>query len=127
MQQGNFIDVFLARHVSGAYAYHQEHQTLSCSIWFCAPSFWMGGGVESCCVGRVCSADVAVQHWHFKLCKKHKHSHDHTITERASMSLMKVTQEVKLLGYSRKQAALNNHCIFHTRRHKQTTSAQAPS
>jgi len=24
MLQGNFIDVFLARHVSGAYAYHQE-------------------------------------------------------------------------------------------------------
>jgi len=25
MQLGNFIDVFLARHVSGTYAYHQEH------------------------------------------------------------------------------------------------------
>jgi len=25
MQQGNFIDVYLARHVSGPYAYHQEH------------------------------------------------------------------------------------------------------
>jgi len=25
MLQGNFIDVFLARHVSGTYAYHQEH------------------------------------------------------------------------------------------------------
>jgi len=25
MQQGNFIDVFLAPHVSGAYAHHQEH------------------------------------------------------------------------------------------------------
>jgi len=25
MQQGNFIDIFLARHVSGTYAYHQEH------------------------------------------------------------------------------------------------------
>jgi len=25
MQQGNFIDVFLALHVSGAYAYHKEH------------------------------------------------------------------------------------------------------
>jgi len=24
MQQGNFIDVFLARHVSGTYAHHQE-------------------------------------------------------------------------------------------------------
>ena len=25
MQQGNFVHVFLARHVSGAYAHHQEH------------------------------------------------------------------------------------------------------
>ena len=25
MQQGNFIGVFLARHVSGTYAHHQEH------------------------------------------------------------------------------------------------------
>ena len=24
-QIGNFIDVFLARHVSGTYAHHQEH------------------------------------------------------------------------------------------------------
>ena len=41
MQQGNFIGVFLGRHVSGTYAHHQEHQTLSCSIWFSAPSFWI--------------------------------------------------------------------------------------
>ena len=38
MQQGNIVDVFLARHVSGTYAHHQGHQTLSCSIWFSAPS-----------------------------------------------------------------------------------------
>jgi len=25
MQQSNFIDVFLARHVSGTYAHHQDH------------------------------------------------------------------------------------------------------
>ena len=25
MQLGNFIDIFLARHVSGTYAHHQEH------------------------------------------------------------------------------------------------------
>ena len=35
---------------------------LSCSIWFSAPSFWMGGGLESRCVGRVCGADGAVRH-----------------------------------------------------------------
>ena len=28
MQQVNFINVFLARHVSGTYAHHQEHQKL---------------------------------------------------------------------------------------------------
>ena len=33
---------------------------LSCSIWFSAPSFWMGGGLESCCVGRVYGVDGAV-------------------------------------------------------------------
>jgi len=33
---------------------------LSCNIWFTAPSFWMGGGLESCCVGRVYGADGAV-------------------------------------------------------------------
>ena len=25
MQQGNFIDIFLARHVSGTYSHHQKH------------------------------------------------------------------------------------------------------
>ena len=33
---------------------------LSYSIRFSAPSFWIGGGLESRCVGRVCGADVAV-------------------------------------------------------------------
>jgi len=37
---------------------------LSCSKWFSAPSFWMGGGLESRCVGRVCGADVARYHPH---------------------------------------------------------------
>jgi len=31
---------------------------LSCSIRFSAPSLSMGGGLESCCVGCVCGADV---------------------------------------------------------------------
>ena len=57
MQQVNFIDVFLARHVSGTYAHHQEHEMLSCRIWISAPSFWMGGGLESRCVGHVYGAD----------------------------------------------------------------------
>ena len=35
---------------------------LSCSIWFSASSFWMGGGLESRCVGHVYSADGAT--WH---------------------------------------------------------------
>ena len=33
---------------------------LSCSIWFSVPSFWMGGGLESCCVGRVYGADGVI-------------------------------------------------------------------
>ena len=35
---------------------------LSCSVWFSAPSFWIGGGLESRCVGRVYGADGAVSH-----------------------------------------------------------------
>jgi len=61
MQLGDFIDAFLARHVSGIYAHHQEHYMLGCGIWFSAPSFWMGGGLESRRVGRVCGADGAVR------------------------------------------------------------------
>jgi len=34
---------------------------LSCNIWFCAPSLWMGRGLESRCVGRVYGADGAVR------------------------------------------------------------------
>ena len=33
---------------------------LSCSIGCSAPSFWMGGGRESRCLGRVYGADGAV-------------------------------------------------------------------
>jgi hypothetical protein len=32
MQLGNFIDIFLTRHVSDTYAHHQEHYMLSCSV-----------------------------------------------------------------------------------------------
>jgi len=35
---------------------------LSCSIWFSAPSFWMGGGLESRCVGRVYGGDGAMSY-----------------------------------------------------------------
>jgi len=34
---------------------------LSYSIWFSAPSFWMGGGLESRYVGRVYDANGAVR------------------------------------------------------------------
>ena len=34
---------------------------LSCSIRFSAPSFWMGGGLEIRCVGRVYGADGALR------------------------------------------------------------------
>jgi len=32
---------------------------LSFSIWFSAPSFWLGGGLQSRCVGSVYGADGA--------------------------------------------------------------------
>jgi hypothetical protein len=35
---------------------------LGCSIWFSTPSFWMGGGLESRCVGRVYGAGGAARH-----------------------------------------------------------------
>jgi len=31
-------------------------------MWFSVPSFWMGGGLESRCVGRVYGADGAENH-----------------------------------------------------------------
>jgi len=61
MEQGDFIDVFLALYVSGAYAHHQEHWMLSCSVWFPAPSLWMDGGLGSRCVGRVYGADGTIR------------------------------------------------------------------
>jgi len=60
-QHGNFINVFLARHISGTNAHHQEHWMVCCSRRLSAPSFWMGGGLESRCVGRVYGADGDVQ------------------------------------------------------------------
>jgi hypothetical protein len=47
---------------------------LSCSVWFSAPSFWMGGGLESRCLGRVYGADGAVTRHH-----PHR-THDLTVT-----------------------------------------------
>ena len=37
---------------------------LSCSVWFSAPNFWVGGGLESRCVGHVYGADGAVRWLH---------------------------------------------------------------
>jgi len=34
---------------------------LSCSVWFSVPSFWIGGGLGSRCVGGVYIAGGAVQ------------------------------------------------------------------
>jgi hypothetical protein len=36
MQKGDFINVFLARHISGTYAHHHEHLMLSWSVRCCA-------------------------------------------------------------------------------------------
>jgi len=37
---------------------------MNCSIWFSALGFWVGGGLESGCVGRVYGADGARHHPH---------------------------------------------------------------
>jgi len=51
---------------------------LSCSIRFSAPSFWVGGGLESCCVGCVYGADGAVaQHRLHRTHNLHSSSQDH--------------------------------------------------
>jgi len=52
---------------------------LSCSIWFSAPSFWMGGGLESRCVGGVCGAYGAVRviRHHTHCTHLHSGSQDH--------------------------------------------------
>jgi len=86
MQRGNIIDVFLARHVSGTYAHHQEHYMLSCSIWFCAPSFWMGGGLESRCVGRVYCADGAVR-------LRESHGNIQTVSRPTHLSFLKCNEQ----------------------------------
>ena len=56
---------------------------LSCDIWFSAPSFWMGGGLESRCVGRVYGADGAVRH--FKLFHKEDARSNKPQTQKSSM------------------------------------------
>jgi len=50
---------------------------LSCSIWFSAPSFWMGGGLVSRCVGRVYGADVTVRHHPHRTHDLRNDSQDH--------------------------------------------------
>jgi len=77
MQLGNCIDVFLARNVSGTYDHHQEHYMLICSIWFSAPGIWMGGGLESCCVGRVDGADGVARHHPHRTHNLRSGSQDH--------------------------------------------------
>ena len=51
---------------------------LSCSIRFPAPSLWMGGGLESRCLGRVYAfdGDVARHHPH-RTHDQHSGSQDH--------------------------------------------------
>ena len=51
---------------------------LRCSVWFSALSFWMGGGLESRCAGRVCGVDGAVrqkQHRTHNLCSGSQDHH----------------------------------------------------
>jgi len=60
MQRGNFIGVFLARHVSGYIRPSSGVLDVALQHMFSAPNFWMDGGLQSRCVGRVYGADGAV-------------------------------------------------------------------
>ena len=53
---------------------------LSCSIRFSAPSLWMGGGLESRCVGRVYGADGTRHHPH-RTQDPHSGSQDHYLSK----------------------------------------------
>jgi len=61
---------------------------LSCSIWFSAPSFWIGGGLESRCVGRVYGADGASRH--------HPHCKPYAATSNAPDDGRMYTKHVEL-------------------------------
>jgi len=50
---------------------------LCCSIWLSAPSFWVGGGLESHGVGRVYGADCAVRHHPHRTHDLRRGSQDH--------------------------------------------------
>jgi len=74
---------------------------LSCSIWFPAPSFWIGGGLESRRIGHVYGADGAV--WHYpEHCSEVLTSHVKSPSNICSDNLENV-----LL-----QAILNQHLIW---------------
>ena len=66
---------------------------LSCSIWFSAPSFWMCGGLEILCLGRVCGADVAVHRTH----DLRRGSQDHNPSKNSVHKTNAATQNIMLL------------------------------
>jgi hypothetical protein len=55
---------------------------LSCSIWFSAPSLWLGGGLESNCVGRVYGANGVAQHRPHRTHDLRRGSQDHHPSEK---------------------------------------------
>ena len=59
---------------------------LNCTIWFSAPSFWMGGGLENRCVGRVYGADGAVRR-SVTTCHKWAFSYDIPVSTPVVVSL----------------------------------------
>ena len=73
---------------------------LSCSIWFSVPSFWMGGGLESRCIGRVYGADGARHHPHRKHHRTQRLSRPPPIQKLGAENHMLATQHLMLLMMS---------------------------
>ena len=116
MQLGKFIDVFLAWHVSGTYAQSSGALDFECSIWFSASSFWVGGGLERCCVGRIYGA-VARHHPHRKY-DLHSGSQDHRPSKNSVQKIMCCNATYNYLVASSWHFTLFHQILCHNAVHK---------
>jgi len=94
-------------------------------MWFYAPSFWMGGGLESRCVGRVYGADGAAAALKTTTHPKTRCIKPHAATQHLMLLMMGVcTRNMSSQEYINKITFLHQVGISHyfTRKmHGQTT------